>query len=251
MMALLRKELREHLLSRKGLFIFFIISVLYSLLAFSFISVKELSLLAQVEVNMTFLKLMLGVNSLVLIILGSTMISGEKEKGTLESLLLTPLSKLKIMFTKLIAIILFWIVLMILSLPYIIALTAGTNLFPIVLLYILCNGTVFIISFSALSLAISAWLSSTKNTLMFSIILFVIAVIPMFLSTTMKKVGFAHLVDISSPVSSSMLAMKDAMVNKVGFGTLVMDGLPVYIFFCIVLFVFISASKKVSFLRGE
>ncbi|WP_261808145.1 ABC transporter permease subunit [Paenibacillus sp. N3.4] len=114
MMALLHKELLEHLLSRKGLFILFIISVLYSLLAFSFISVKELSLLAQVEVNMTFLKLMLGVNSLVLIILGSTMISGEKEKGTLESLLLTPLSTLQIMISKLIAIILFWMVLMIL-----------------------------------------------------------------------------------------------------------------------------------------
>ncbi|TXK74019.1 hypothetical protein [Paenibacillus sp. N3.4] len=137
------------------------------------------------------------------------------------------------------------------SLPYMIALTAGTNLFPIVLLYILCNGTVFIISFAALSLAISAWLSSTKNALMYAIILFVIAIIPMFLSTTMKKVGFAHLVDVSSPVSSSMLAMKDAMVNKVGFGAFVMDGLPVYIFFCIVLLVCIGASKKVSFLGGE
>lgn len=251
MMALLRKELREHMFSRKGLFIFFIISVLYSLLAFSFISVKELSLLAQVEVNMTFMKLMLGVNSLVLIILGSTMISGEKEKGTLESLLLTPLSKLKIMLSKLMAMTLFWIVLILLSLPYLIALTTGTNLFSIVLLFILCNGSVLVLSFSALSLAISAWLSSTKNALMISIIMFVVAVIPMFLSTTMKKVGFAHLIDKSSPVSSSMLAMKDSMVNKLGFNAFVMDSLPVYIFFVIVLLLFIGASKKVNFLGGE
>jgi hypothetical protein len=67
----------------------------------------------------------------------------------------------------------------------------------------------------------------------------------------MKKVGFAHLVDKSSPVSSSMLAMKDSFVNKLGFNAFVMDSLPVYIFFVIVLLLFIGASKKVNFLGGE
>jgi ABC-2 type transport system permease protein len=251
MMALLRKELREHLLSRKGLFIFFIISLLFSVLAFSFISVKELSLLAQVEVNMTFIKMMLGISNLVLMILGATMISGEREKGTLESLLLTPLSKMKIMLSKLAAIFIFWLVLVLLSLPYFIALTVGTNLFPILLAYIIWNGTLLVISFAGLSLAISAWVASTKNALLLSIIIFFIAVIPMFLSTTTKKVGFAHFVDQSSPVSSSMLAMKDLMVNKLGVMTLLIDSLPVCVFFVIMVLIFILASKKVNFLGGE
>jgi ABC-2 type transport system permease protein len=251
MMALLRKELREHLFSRKGLFNFFFISILYSIVAFSFISVKELSLLAQVEVNMTFIKVMLGVSSFVLIILGSTMVSGEKEKGTLESLLLTPLSKLRILVAKFLGIITFWIVLILRSLPYIAALSVGTNLFPKVFLFVLIIGSFMVLGFAGLSLAISAWVTSTKNAMMYAIIIFFIAIIPMFLSTTTKKAGFAYVVNQWSPVSSSMLAMKDTLVNKLGALAIVSDSLPILLFFIIMGVILVFASKKMNFLGGE
>ena len=108
MRALFYKEMKEHVLSRKGLWIYFALSILLSAMAFSFVTFKELSLLAQVEVNMTFLKIVLGVGILISIIIGSTMISNEKEQGTLESLLLTPLSNLKIMMVKAATICVFW-----------------------------------------------------------------------------------------------------------------------------------------------
>ena len=83
MFSLIKKEIREHVISRKGMWIFFAISILFSGLTYSFISVKELSLLAQVEVTMTFMKLLIGISILFSIILGSTMVSGEREQGTL------------------------------------------------------------------------------------------------------------------------------------------------------------------------
>ena len=56
---------------------------------------------------MTFMKALIGISILVSIILGSTMVSGEKEQGPLESLLLTPLSKVKIILSKVVGILAF------------------------------------------------------------------------------------------------------------------------------------------------
>ena len=77
--ALIRKEIRENVLSKKSLWIYFAVALLF-IVSFSFVSVKELSLLAQVEVNMTFMKVVLGISILVSIIIGSTMYAGEREK---------------------------------------------------------------------------------------------------------------------------------------------------------------------------
>lgn len=251
MFSLIKKEVREHVLSRKGVWIFFAISILFSGLSYSFISVKELSLLAQVEVNMTFMKALIGISILVSIILGSTMVSGEREQGTLESLLLTPLSNVKIILSKVVGILVFWLMISIIAIPYFYALTFGTNmLFPI-LAYLYLVGLPLVISFSLLSLAFSAWISSSKNATLLSIVLFLVTAIPMFLSTTMKKAGFAHLVDTLSPVSASMLTLKDWLVNKLSTFSIFMDSLPVLCFLGISIITLIYASKKIDLLGGE
>ena len=119
--------MKGHVLSRKGLWIYFALSILFSAMAFSFVTFKELSFLAQVEVNMTFLKILLGVGILISIIIGSTMISNEKEQGTLESLLMTPLSNFQIIVVKAASICVFWFRLITISLPYFYALTMEHN----------------------------------------------------------------------------------------------------------------------------
>ena len=251
MFSLIKKEIREHVISRKGMWIFFAISILFSGLTYSFISVKELSLLAQVEVTMTFMKLLIGISILFSIILGSTMVSGEREQGTLESLLLTPISKVKIIFAKVVGILVFWLLISFISIPYLFALTYGTNLLGTILLFMYVIALPLVMSFSLLSLAFSSWISSSKNATLLSIVLFLVTAIPMFLSTTMKKSGFAHLVDTVSPVSSSMLTMKDWLLNKLSVTTIMVDSLPVLAFFIIAVGCLLYASKKMSLLGGE
>jgi ABC-2 type transport system permease protein len=251
MSSLIKKEIREHVFSRKGVWIFFAISILFSGLTYSFISVKELSLLAQVEVNMTFMKALIGISILISIILGSTMVSGEREQGTLESLLLTPLSKVKIILSKVVGILVFWLIISVISIPYFYALTYGANMLLTSLTYLYLIGLPMVISFSLLSLAFSSWIQSSKNATLLSIVLFLVTAIPMFLSTTIKKSGFAHLVDLMSPVSASMLTLKDWLVNRLSFFSIFMDSLPVLCFLGISIICLLYASKKMDFLGGE
>jgi ABC-2 type transport system permease protein len=249
--ALIRKEIKENVFSKKSLWIYFAVTLLFSGLAFCFVSVKELSLLAQVEVNMTFMKVVMGISILVSIIIGSTMYAGEREQETLESLLLTPLSKAQITFGKLIGLLLFWFVVSLLSLPYFFALAMGTDLFikVLIFLYLICFPLV--IGFASLSLAFSAIVSSTKNATLLSFVLFLVTAIPMFLSTTMKKSGFAHIVDLVSPLSGGMLTMKDYFLNRLGIMILMVDLLPVVLFVIVSIAILLFANNKISLKGGE
>ena len=192
MFSLIKKEITEHVISRKGMWIFFAISILFSGLTYSFISVKELSLLAQVEVTMTFMKLLIGISILFSIILGSTMVSGEREQGTLrESIIDTDIKSENYFckgswnFSVLVTDFLHFH-----PLPF--RTYVWNELLGTILIFMYVIALPLVMSFSLLSLAFSSWISSSKNATLLSIVLFLVTAIPMFLSTTMKKSGFAH-----------------------------------------------------------
>jgi ABC-2 type transport system permease protein len=248
---LVKKEAKEHIFSRKGIGFIFVVSLLLSIMSFGFISVKELSLLDQPTVVMTAFRLLLGINILISMVMGATMVAGEKEKGTLESLLLTPLTKRKIVIGKLLAILVFWLVVSLISLPYFIVLSYGTSMLPTILFYLYIVGTALVISFSSIALIFSTILASTKNAMILGLLIFLVTLVPMFLSTTMKKAGFAKLINSYSPISASMKTMKDLFINKLGSPDIVTGLLPVLVFFVLTIIVAMFISKKVDFLRGE
>jgi ABC-2 type transport system permease protein len=248
---LVKKESKEHIFSKKGLGFLFVVSLLLSVMSFGFISVKELSLLDQPTVVMTAFRLLLGINILISMVIGSTMVAGEKEKGTLESLLLTPLTKRKIMVGKLMAILVFWLVVTLISLPYFIVLSVGTSMFPTILFFLYIVGTALVIAFSSIALIFSTVLASTKNAMILGILIFLITTVPMFLSTTMKKSGFAKWINDYSPISATMKSMKDVFINKLGYSNIVVGLIPLIVFLLLTVLLALFISKKVDFLRGE
>jgi ABC-2 type transport system permease protein len=179
------------------------------------------------------------------------MVAGEKEKGTLESLLLTPLTKRKIIIGKLTAIAVFWLTVTLISLPYFIVLSFGTSMMPIILFYLYIVGTALVIAFSSIALIFSTILASTKNAMILGLLIFLVTLLPMFLSTTMKKAGFAKFINSYSPISASMKTMKDLFINKLGTSEIVAGLLPILIFFLLTVAAVMLISRKVDFLRGE
>jgi len=250
-LALIKKEIKSQALSQKGIWIYLAVTLLMSCLSVAFISVKELSLLAQSEVLVTFLKLFMAISVLLVIILGATMFSSEKEQGTLENLLLTPLSKLNIAVAKVIGILSFWLILSLLALPYIYALTFGTDLFIKVIALMYFVGLLLVCSFTCVSIAISAFLSSTKNATLLSIMVFLITALPVFLSTATKKFGIAHFLDQTSPISTSQLTIKNYLVNKYGLLVVFSNVIPVIFFIVVSILILIYASSKLTLKEGE
>ena len=88
-----RQELRDLWLGGRGLVLGFAFSLLLSVIAYLVATNRALNFLEQREaVNLT-LQVAVAVGALLTLLVAADAVSGERERGTLESLLLTPVSR--------------------------------------------------------------------------------------------------------------------------------------------------------------
>jgi ABC-2 type transport system permease protein len=245
------KEIKENILSFKGVLWMMMATIIFSSLTYSFITVKELSILAQASVISTFMQVVLGFGLLLTIIFAASSISNEKEQGTLESLMLTPLSKGKLIASKWMSILVKWLTIALLATPYVITLAGGTSLLAVILLFLFGFATLFTASFAAFALAISALLHSSKNAIMIAVAVFLIFALPAFLATTMKKTGFGKIIDTISPLSGAKTIMKDMFINKLSMSYILNDALSIFGFAILALLLLRYATTKLTLLGGE
>jgi ABC-2 type transport system permease protein len=101
--VVLQQELRDLWLGGRGLALGFAYSVLLSVIAYLVATNRALNFLEHREtVNLT-LQVGIAVGALLALLAAADAFSGERERGTLESLLLTPASRLEITAGKLAA----------------------------------------------------------------------------------------------------------------------------------------------------
>src|SRR5258706_5019644 len=94
-------ELRDLWLGGRGLFLTLAFSGLLSVLSYLVATNQALNFLEQREaVNLT-LQVAIAVGAILALLAGADAISGERERGSLESLLLTPVSRLELTGGKL------------------------------------------------------------------------------------------------------------------------------------------------------
>lgn len=249
--TIVKKEIKENFFAMKGMLWLFVVAILFSGMTYSFITVKELSLLAQTEVIMTMGKMILGVALLVSIILASVSFSNEKEQSTIESLMLTPISGIQLAKGKLMGILFMWLTIFLVSFPYIMTLSYGTSVGSVMSLFILIIGTSIVFMYSNIAISLSIIMGSSKNAMITAIVMFLITAIPSFLSTTMKKVGFGMIFESVSPLSNTINLMKGIIINKQDLISLSMFIIPIIIYVILSYFVLVIAVKRFNFEGGE
>ena len=214
--ALIKKEIKENILAFKGSIWLFVITLLLSAMSYSFVGIKEMSLLAQTEMLVTFGKLVLGLGVLISIILASVSFSNEKEQSTLESLLLTPMPKNQIVWSKLIAVLSVWLATLLLAAPYLLVLSRGTQALAPILTFLFLIGTILVLLFTGMAMALSILIGSSKGALMTSLIIFLVTSVPVFLSSAMTQSGLGAWINAMSPVASALNLLKSMVINGYG-----------------------------------
>ena len=131
-------------------------SMIFSLVAYLLLTDKELSLLDQGEMLFTLTEIVISLGIVMAVTSASSTISTEIESGTFESLLLTPITGRQIAFQKLLSVITTWLLLYAVSIPYLFVISSGTNLSLSAVFYTGFYGTILVIAFSCLSIALSA-----------------------------------------------------------------------------------------------
>jgi ABC-2 type transport system permease protein len=124
----------------------------------------ELSLFTPPEMVFEILKSALQVSLLIGLIIGADSISGERERATLEGILLTPASRRQILFGKFLAGLSAWPVTFAITIPFLLLLAQGSKVLGVAVVWGVVVGILLIPAFTAVGMLVSLWCNSNKTS---------------------------------------------------------------------------------------
>ncbi|GLZ34936.1 hypothetical protein Lesp02_71230 [Lentzea sp. NBRC 105346] len=166
-----RQESRDLWFGGRGPVLLFAYSVLLSVVTYLAATNQILNFLEQRESVNLVVQIAVAVGVLLTLVVAADAISGERERGTLESLLLTPISRGSIVLGKVVAAMSLWGAAFLVSVPYVWVLGRGVAVVGKALLLSLVIGTLLALAMAAIGLLISALASSNKVSLAVSLFL--------------------------------------------------------------------------------
>jgi ABC-2 type transport system permease protein len=209
------QELRDIWLSARGPAIIIAYSLLLSLLTYLAASNEELNIIDQRDTVNLVTQIAVAFAVVVSLLFSADSISGERERETLESLLLTPVTRRDIALGKLLAAVSVWPVMLVVALPYIWALRAGTGLFADAVLSGLIVGTLLVVAFASLGLIVSIFSASNRLSLAVTFFIFVVLLAP----TQLPLSGwFGDLITQISPMTAGSEFLQRVIVKQHTWG---------------------------------
>jgi ABC-2 type transport system permease protein len=165
------QELRDLWLGGRGLLLSLAFSLLLSVLAYLTATNRALNFLEQREsVNLT-LQVAIGVGALLALLGAADAVSGERERGTLEGLLVTPVSRLQLTGGKMLGAFSLWLVAFGITIPYVWFLGRGVGIVGVALAAGAFVGSLLALFLVALGMLVSIFAGSNRLSLSLSLFL--------------------------------------------------------------------------------
>jgi len=210
-------ELHELWVGGKAPVLLLIFSVLLGIMTWVMASNSELSLIPPQEMVLETLKAAIAVGLFISLIIGADSISGERERATLEGLLLTPTSRRQIIVGKFLACISPWPVAMLIVIPYMKVLSQGDEVFGIALRWGAVVGTLLAPAFTALGMLTSFWSNSNRTSLFTSLGLYLLFLLPSQLPGRAQSFSGSLLQQVN-PIAASNQFLSNMLVDNHRFG---------------------------------
>jgi ABC-2 type transport system permease protein len=167
-----RQELRDLWLGGRALGLLFAFSLLLSVITYLTATNSLLNFLEQREsVNLT-LQIGVAVGALLILLMTADAFSGERERGTLESLLLAPVRRIDLVAGKGIAALSIWLAAFVLAVPYLWFLARGVGVVRVALVGGFVVGSLLALFLAGFGLLVSSLAPSNRVSL--SVSLFVL-----------------------------------------------------------------------------
>ena len=209
------QELRDIWLSARGPTILIGTSLLLSLLTYLAASNEELNIIDQRDTVNLVAQITMALAVGVSLLFTADCLSGERERETLEGLLVTPVPRRQIALGKYIAAASMWPVLLIVAVPYIWALREGEGVFADAMLGALVVGTLLVTGFASLGLLVSIYSGSNRLSLAMAFFVFVLLLAP-----TQLPLGgwFGDLIAQINPMTAGSTFLHRVIVKEHGWG---------------------------------
>lgn len=212
-LVIAEQECRDLWSSGRGLILLFLFSVLVSAVAYLTSTNLALNFLEQRESVNLVLQFAVAVGVLATLVVSADGISGERERGTLETLLVTPVSRRSIIIGKLIAALTLWFATFLISIPYVWVLGRDVGILGPALALGFGVGTLLAVGLGSIGLLISAACNSNKTSVGASIFLLLILFAPTQLPSGLPQGWFFEALLRANPVASGLAYISSQLVE--------------------------------------
>ncbi len=207
-------ELRGLWLSAKGLTVLLGYTVLLSLMTYLAATSSELNLLDARESIGVIVQIAIGLGTLAALVVSADAISGERERDTLESLLLTPVPRRDLVIGKMIAASSMWLAGTVVALPYVAAMAQGPAITADAVLVLLTVGPLVGAALTALGMAFSAVSMSNRVSLAGAIVALLVLAAPSQLPAISSQGALAAILVTVNPVSAGLKLASNVLVAQ-------------------------------------
>jgi ABC-2 type transport system permease protein len=186
-LVVLDQEVRDLWLGGRGLMLTFAFSILLSVIGYLVATNRALNFLEQREsVNLT-LQVAIAVGALLSLLTAADSISGERERGTLETLLLSPVSRRQVSGGKFLAALSLWVAALAITAPYTWFLGRGIGIVDDALVSGLVVGTLLAIFLAGFGIVVSLYAASNRISLSLSLFVLLALFAPTQLPSSAQK----------------------------------------------------------------
>ncbi|MEU4191790.1 ABC transporter permease subunit [Kribbella sp. NPDC026611] len=216
MIRVAAQECRDLWIAGRGPVLVFGFSVLLSAMTYLAATNRAMNFLEQREaVNLT-VQVGLAVGVLLTVVVSADAISGERERGTFEGLLLTPVPRRGIVVGKLVAASTMWVACLLVTLPYVWVLGRGVAGAGQAALLLFTVGTLVAVGLSGIALVVSGITNSVKTSLASGLLLLLVLFAPTQLPA-LPRTGVGDAITRINPIGSALHYIAQILVNRRGW----------------------------------
>lgn len=209
-----KKELAELWLGGRAMILMIMFSVLLGIVTFLLATNAEMKLLPPLEMVFLTIQNTYSVGLFVGMLIGADSISGERERATLEGLLLVPSSRRQIVLGKFIAAISPWPVALLLAAAHLNILSPSPQVFNQGVLLGGLVGSLLVIGFTGLGMLLSLWSESNRTSLFSSLFISILFLIPTQFPGTAQAGFMGQLIKRINPMESVNHFVQKLIVNN-------------------------------------
>jgi ABC-2 type transport system permease protein len=176
--VIMSRELRDLWIGGKGLHVVLLYTILLGIYSFLLASNNEVNLLPLKEMILEVVKAAIAVCLLIGMMIAADTITSERERLTLEGLLLTPASRRQIVFGKFMAALSPIPIALVVTVPYLFVLSKGDPVFQAATLWLFVIGGLLVPALAALGLLATIWSNTTKSSMLVTLALYLLMLLP-------------------------------------------------------------------------
>ncbi len=209
-----KQELIDLWLSSKGLSVLLGFTLLLSALSYLASADAGINLLDARESVGVVVQVSIALGTLAALVVSADAISGERERGTLEALLVTPVARNKIVIGKLVAATSMWMAALIVALPFVAVMADGPGVASEAILVLLIGGGLVAAALTSLGLAVSSLAMSNRTSLAASVAILLVLAAPSQLPSIASNGTLGAVFVKANPVSSGLKLANNVLVRQ-------------------------------------